>query len=172
MKLRTILVIIFLGVLHLCHGQQNPVWDKVEWLIGEWQGEGSGIPGEGSGIFSFAFDLENKIMVRKSHSEYPGENIKTRMKHDDIMIIYADTKGNPSKAIYFDNEGHTINYNISSPDSSIAFTSDPVPETPIFRLVYTKLSNNAVYTKFEMSRDGKSFMTYVEGRSTRVSKTK
>jgi len=140
----------------------------VDWVIGEWQGEGSGIPGEGSGIFSFSYDLENRIMVRKSHSEYPGENIKTRLIHDDLMIIYPDVKGNPSKAIYFDNEGHTINYSISYSDGSIVFTSDYTAETPAFRLVYTRLDNDMVYTKFEMSRDGKSFMTYIEGKSKKV----
>jgi hypothetical protein len=168
MKISSIFTIAFLGIASLCYGQQNPAWDKLEWLIGEWQGEGSGIPGEGGGIFTFSYDLEKRIMVRKSHSEYPGENIKSRTIHDDLMIIYPDSKGNPDKAIYFDYEGHTINYAITYPDSSIVLTSVLNPETPTFRLIYTMLDVDTVYTKFEMSRDGKSFMTYIEGKSKKL----
>jgi hypothetical protein len=168
MKIRSISAIAFLGISMICSGQQDKTWDKWNWLTGEWQGEGSGIPGEGHGIFSFSFDLEKKVLVRRSHSEYPGENIKTRTLHDDLMIVYLDPKGNPGKAIYFDNEGHTINYNITYPDSSIVLTSEVIPEAPVFRLIYTPLENKGVNTRFEMSGDGVSYTTYVEGRSKKV----
>ena len=86
------------------------------------------------------------------------------------MVIYPDVKGNPSKAIYFDNEGHTINYNISFSNSakSIVFLSAKVANTPVFRLTYTLLDNKEVNTKFEISRDGSEFMNYTEGNSKRV----
>jgi len=78
---------------------------------------------------------------------------------DDLMIVYPDYKGSPAKAIYFDNEGHTINYSITYGDNSIAFTSDKIPNVPIFRLTYTLLETEIVNTKFEMSQDGEKFST-------------
>jgi hypothetical protein len=165
MKIRYLLTIAFLAVAMIGTGQQPGTWDNWYWLIGTWQGEGSGIPGEGSGTFTFAFDLEKNVIIRRSHSEYPGENIKTRIIHDDLMIVHLNNSGNPSKAVYFDNEGHTINYNITFPDKSIVLTSEIIPETPVFRLVYTSIDNETVNTRFEMSRDGVNFMTYVEGKS-------
>jgi len=170
MKMRYLIIGMLLSLVTISYGQKSDKWSKWDWLTGEWEGEGSGIPGEGSGVFSFAFDLENNILVRKSHSEYPGENIKSRTIHDDLMIVYPDQTGIPSKAIYFDNEGHTINYNITYPESSIILTSESPGQKPVLRLVYTKLEDENVYTRFEMSRDGVNFMTYVEGKSKRVIK--
>jgi hypothetical protein len=168
MKMRYIFIGILLSLITISYGQNKDIWSKWEWLTGEWEGEGSGIPGQGGGVFSFAFDLENNILIRKSHSEYPGENIKTRTIHDDLMVVYLDTEGTPSKSIYFDNEGHTINYNITYSDSSITMTSEASGQNPVFRLVYTKLDDSIVNTRFEMSRDGIKFMTYIEGRSKKV----
>jgi dipeptidyl aminopeptidase/acylaminoacyl peptidase len=136
-------------------------------VIGEWVGEGSGDPGSGGGTFSFKLDLDKKILVRKSHSEYPASENKAEVIHDDLMIIYPDYSGNPSKAIYFDNEGHTINYSITYSEKSIVFTSDKIPNVPVFRLTYTSLDNEVLQTKFEISNDGKKFKTYIEGNSKR-----
>jgi len=78
------------------------------------------------------------------------------------MIVYPDYTGNPVKAIFFDNEGHTINYSISYTDKSIALTSKKIPNVPVFRLTYTLLKNEIVNTKIEISQDGEKFSTYIE----------
>ena len=136
--------------------------------MGNWEGEGSGQPGQGGGTFSFKPDLDQKILIRKSHSEYPATANKPQIIHDDLMVVYLDNSGNPWKAIYFDNEGHTINYSITYAEKSIALTSDKTPNTPVFRLTYSLLDDATVNTKFEMSRDGEKFMTYIEGKSKRM----
>lgn len=84
------------------------------------------------------------------------------------MIVYSDTSGNPSKAIYFDNEGHTINYALSFAEKSIIFTSEKSSNAPIFRLYYTLLDNGSVNTKFEISQDGITFVTYIKGKSKNI----
>jgi hypothetical protein len=156
-------IITFLSLTTFCTAQQNN-WDRWNSFLGQWQGEGSGQTGQGGGTFSFTFDLDKKIIVRKSHSEYPATENKPKIIHDDLMIIYLDFSGNPSKAIYFDSEGHTINYTISYEDNKITFISDKISNVPLFRLTYTLLSNNTVDTKFEISQDGEKFITYVEGK--------
>ena len=83
------------------------------------------------------------------------------------MIIYPATDGNTSKAIYFDNEGHVINYNVTFSEKAIVFQSEKIPDVPVFRLTYSLLENEIINTKFEMSQDGQNFMTYVEGKSKR-----
>ena len=72
------------------------------------------------------------------------------------------------KAIYFDNEGHTINYSITFSDKTIIFTSDQTLNIPVFRLTYALMEDQQVNTKFEISMDGENFKTYVEGKSTRI----
>ena len=165
MKLKSIMIIALFGIFTTCFGQQSPNWEKLNWLIGDWVGEGSGTPGKGGGFFNFSLDLDKKILVRKSHSEYPAAENKPKVIHDDLMIVYPDYTGNPSSAIYFDNEGHTINYTVTYSDKSIVFTSRKIPNVPVFRLTYTLLENASVNTKFEMSQEGEKFMTYVEGKS-------
>jgi hypothetical protein len=165
MKTKLILTIAFLGLFTSFFGQQNSTWDRWDWLTGEWIGEGSGQPGTGGGTFSFKLDLDKKILVRKSHSEYPSTNNKPKVVHDDLMIVYLSQTGSPLKAIYFDNEGHTINYTITYSDKSIVFTSDKILNVPVFRLTYTFLSNETINTKFEMSQDGEKFTSYIEGKS-------
>ncbi len=88
--------------------------------------------------------------------------------HDDLLIIYPDFTGNPSNAIYFDNEGHTISYSISYSDNTIVLLSGKIPHIPVFRLTYSLLANDLIDTKFEMSQDGEKFATYIEGKSRKV----
>ena len=163
--MRILLTIIFCGILSTGFSQQKTNWDQWRWLTGEWVGEGSGQPGTGGGIFSFKTDLDQHVLIRKSHSEYPATADKPQVIHDDLMVVYPDFSGTPAKAIYFDNEGHTINYSITYSDKSIILTSDKIPNVPIFRLTYSLLDNETVNTKFEMSQDGVKFFTYIEGKS-------
>jgi hypothetical protein len=168
MKTKLISLCVLLTITSISFGQQNSSLENWNWLMGEWIGEGSGQPGKGGGTFSFSYDLDKKIIVRKSHSEYPPVNNKPAVIHDDLMIIYTDFNGNQSKAIYFDNEGHTINYQITYSEKSIVLTSVNIPIIPIFRLTYSLVNSGTIDTKFEMSQDGEKFMIYIEGRSQRT----
>ncbi|MGA2822163.1 MAG: hypothetical protein ABSE72_01425 [Bacteroidales bacterium] len=165
MKTKFLLTIAFFGFLFTCFGQQNLSWERWNGLIGEWVGEGSGIPGQGGGGFSFKFDLNKKILIRKSHSEYLANKDKSANIHEDLMIVYPDSTGTPCQAIYFDNENHVIHYNITCSVKSIQFTSDKKANAPVFRLTYFSIDDSTVNTKFEMSHDGDKFMTYIEGKS-------
>jgi len=84
------------------------------------------------------------------------------------MVVYLDQTGTPSKAAYFDNEGHTINYSISYAEKNVVFLSDKAPNVPIFRLTYTPIDSETVNVKFEISQAGEKFMTYVEGKCKRT----
>ncbi|MEI8114641.1 MAG: hypothetical protein WCI54_13480 [Bacteroidia bacterium] len=168
MTTKWILTIVLSGFLFTSFGQKNPNWDKWNWLMGEWVGEGSGQPGQGGGTFSFKPDLDQKILIRKSHSKYPASANKPEIIHDDLMVVYLDNQENSNKAIYFDNEGHTIKYSITYSDKSIVFTSEKIPNVPTFRLSYSLLEDAIVNTKFEMSQDGEKFFTYIEGKSRKV----
>lgn len=68
-------------------------WGSIRFLVGDWVGEGSGKPGQGRGSFSFRFDLEQKILVRRNHSEYPAAGEKPAIVHDHLMVCYPDPAG-------------------------------------------------------------------------------
>ncbi len=160
-------LVIFLLILASCSlAQQDTAWQKWNWLIGEWVGEGNGVPGQGSGEFSLQPDLDGKVLIRRSHSEYPATKDKPLVVHDDLMIISPVSSSQPEKANYFDNEGHTIDYSATHTDSSIVFNSIN-PKMPLFRLTYVLLDKNTIDVIFEMSTDGQHYKKYTEGKCRR-----
>ena len=167
MKLKYLLTIVLLAAVTNSFSQQNKAWSKWGFLMGEWTTEGNGRPGKGKGNFSFKTDLDGKILKRKSKSEYAAVDSKTKNEHEDLMIIYLDETENPSKAVYFDNEGHTIFYSITYSDKSIVLISDKQKDSPTFRLTYTAVDVKTVSTKFEVAADGENFKTYIEGKSVK-----
>ncbi len=144
-------------------------WPGFQFLIGEWEGEGKGTPGEGEGTFSFLPDLQNTILIRKSHTVYPAANGRPAFAHDDLMIVYRDTT---LRAIYFDNEGHTIEYSVAldAEAKSATFTSAVVPNSPRYRLSYIALDENRVKITFAIAppANPEEFRTYVEGTAKRT----
>ena len=142
--------------------------DQLDFLVGEWSGSGSGEPGQGTGSFSFARDLQGRILVRHAHSEYPATENRPATVHDDLLIVYSGG----SEALYFDNEGHVIHYKITvDPQAKTAtfLSTDPQP-APAFRLTYKQRSADQLQVGFEISPSGKvvDFKTYLNGVVTRA----
>ncbi len=138
-------------------------------LIGEWEATGGGQPGQAAGLASFTPELQGKILVRRSYAEYPASKDKPAYRHDDLLIVYGDP-GNKSKhAIYFDNEGHVINYTVatSADGCTISLLSAPEESAPGYRLTYLEKSANQLDGKFEVAAPGKEFATYLQWSSRR-----
>jgi len=159
MKVKHLILVAFLMPNLSINAQQIDKWEKWKPLIGDWSGEGIGIPGDGTGTFSFTFDSEQNTLVRKSNYSYLGEKMYTIF--EDTMIIYL-VDGVPSKAVFSNHEGFTRNYSISYSDKTITLISENLSQTPIFRLTYTFINNTSVSLEYEISRDGINFITYTE----------
>ncbi len=146
--------------------KKNSDWKPFHFLLGEWIGEGNGAPGQGSGTFSFDFDLQKQILVRKSYANYPATKDKPAYFHDDLTIIYKQPDGSVH-AIYFDNEGHIINYSVifSDDHNSLIFISDIIADSPRYRFTYAKVNNQKLNIKFEIASSTKpgAFTPYLEG---------
>ena len=171
MKKVKLVVLIFLAAgYQLAMSQTAPDWSKFQHLTGHWVGEGNGQPGQGTGGFSFQTDLGGSILVRKSHTEFPATSARPATIHDDLMVIYTDYTGVPSKAIYWDNEKHTIEYAVTFTDKAVVFTSAASQQMPRFRLSYETIDAGTVNVKFEMAQPGSpdDFKMYLEGKSNRV----
>ena len=86
------------------------------------------------------------------------------------MVIYPDFNGVPSKAIYWDNERHTIEYALTFTDKSVVFTSAASQYMPRFRLSYEMIDATTINTKFEMANPGspEEFKMYLEGKSKKL----
>ncbi len=147
-------------------------WAGVRFLAGEWVGEGSGRPGEGSGTFSFRFDLDGRVLVRRDHSEYPASPGRPATVHDALMVVYPRPNGGGHAAVYFDNERHVIRYDVgvSADGGTVVFLSTPAPGSRRYRLTYERVGADEVEVTFEVAPPGEppAFKTYIAGRSRRV----
>lgn len=146
-------------------------WSLLESLIGDWVGEGTGQPGQGTGEFSFHPDLQNRILLRRNYAAYPPTKERPAFRHDDLMIVYRESESAPPKAIYFDNEGHVIHYSLSSlsEKNTIQLVSDVMPTNPRYRLTYLKTGSDTLVLRFEIAPPDRpeAFSTFIEAKAKR-----
>jgi len=166
-----LLLLLLCGCLAAMAAGKAESWGALDYLLGDWTGEGGGGPGQGSGSFSFKPDLQNHILVRTSHAAYPAGNGRGPSVHDDLMIIYRDSPDGPLHAIYFDSEGHLIHYEIeaAAQAASIVFISAPEGGSPRYRLTYTRVDQDHLTIKFEIAPADhpQQFTTYITAQAQR-----
>jgi len=170
-----LLLVAFAGQLLLSYAsraqESAKEWPGFEYLIGDWVGEGGGQPGQGTGGFTFLPDLQNHVLVRKSHATYPATKERPAFAHDDLTVVYRDSDDAPPRAVYFDSEGHVIHYSVtvSADRKTIEFVSEPTPSSPRYRLTYLMTGSGDLTLKFEIAPPGKpdSFSTYIEAKAKR-----
>jgi hypothetical protein len=141
--------LLLLGVATGLSAQRPDPWKPLQFLMGEWVGEGSGSPGDGAGGCSFDFDLQRNVMIRKNYAVYPT------FRHDDLMVVYLDPESKAVKAIYFDNEGHVIHYTVEPGADSVKFVSEQ------YRMTYRKTGEDKLSLDFDMAPPGKPFANYI-----------
>jgi len=140
-------------------------WQSLQFLIGTWEAKTQGgfAKAEGIGTYMFQLELRNHILARHSSGEACKGPADFNCAHSDLLYVYQDAAGQPHKAIYFDNEGHVIHYQVSTPTaSSVIFLSDPSRPGPQFRLSYA-LNGSILSGKFQMRMPGQTeFTSYLE----------
>lgn len=165
--MRTLALPFLLVVAAIAVPAAEDTWAPLRFLEGNWIGDGGGVPGQGTGAFSFRFDLQGTVLVRRSHAQYPPTKDRPAYRHDDLMVIFQEAG---LRAVFFDNEGHVIRYAVSPQGDGVEFLSEPATGAPRFRFTYTKQGRDAVLMRFEIAPPGQpeTFKTYVEGRARRT----
>ncbi|MFY9528129.1 MAG: hypothetical protein WBC04_07040 [Candidatus Acidiferrales bacterium] len=148
-----------------------PDWNAWKFLVGEWVSEGWGEPGQGIGTFSFITDLQGRVLIRRDHTDYPANKFRAAVLHDSFMVIYVDSETSLTRATYFDNEGHVIQYavTISADGNTVTFLSDRLPSRPTFRLTYTNTRPGELELEFEIAApdEPEQFTKYVGATARR-----
>jgi hypothetical protein len=107
----------------------------LSWLVGRWTGAGGGAQ-VGAGAFSFLPDAGGTVLVRRNVADYPPQNGRSAQHHEDLMVIFRE--GQAWRATYWDSEGQTIHYAVTTPSpDEVTFVSDNVLG-PRFRLSYRR----------------------------------
>lgn len=132
------------------------LWKALSFLEGTWTAQAEGRSGVSStGRYTFRRELDGHVLVRHSTSD-PGCKgpADYDCKHGDLLYAYEE--GGSLKAIYFDNEGHVIHYDVSTPSATTAvFLSNASQPGPRFRLVY-ELKGTMMFGRFEMQMPGQT----------------
>jgi hypothetical protein len=168
--MKTIASLFLLMFALSTHAQKAPApesdrWSTLSFLEGTWGAKASGIGGvTGQGTYTFRPELGDHILAR--HSVKSGEckgPAGFNCDHSDLLYVYRDGTGQPLKAIYFDNEGHVIHYDVSTPSATTAvFLSDSSQPGPQFRLMY-ELKGQVMSGKFQIRMPGqKEWKSYLE----------
>lgn len=143
-------------------------WSAFALLLGEWSGEGGGDPGQGSGSFTFRPELDGRILLRANYADYPATAERPAFSHQDLMVVYRNAGDPRLRAIYFDSEGHVIQYAVtaSADGDTVQFLSDVSPAAPTYRLTYTRKGPDTLAVTFDIAPAGApdQFATYI--RST------
>jgi len=122
----------------------------LDFLIGTWNAEGHGAPGQTTGPFTFARSLQNHVIVRTSSADYAAAPGKPAAHHDDLMVIYVG-ENDELRADYYDSEGHVIRYGVTVTDGKEAVFAGPaLGGTSRFRLTYTLAEDGTLKGRFEM----------------------
>ena len=141
------------------------LWKPLEFLIGTWEADSQGgsAGAAASGTYTFRLELNGTVLARHSTSSGCKAPADFDCEHGDLLYIYRDASDQPCKAIYFDNEGHVIHYEVSTPAPGAAiFLSGASPSQPVFRLSYER-KDSIMSGKFQMRMPGQAaFTSYLE----------
>jgi len=134
-------------------------WEPLRGLVGSWEGRDQAR--NTTGHFTLAPDLGGKVLVRHNVDETP------QGRHEDLMVVYHDASG--MRAKYFDNEGHVIDYAITSTGTHVDFVSDEIANMPRFKLSYDAHGTGELAIDFAIAPPGTTeFKHYTGGTVHRV----
>lgn len=151
----------------LIFGQSNP-FDKINFIVGEWSGSGSGFGNEKSKIeSSFQLVMDGKYMEVKNESRFEPTEKKPEGEHhiDKGFISYDKIR----KAIVFrqfNNEGYVNQYLLVdslSSDTLLVFETETIENFVSggkARWTIKKISDNEIETTFEVSFPNKEYTCF------------
>lgn len=131
------------------------------------------LPGGAStstGMVSFAFELNGKVLVRRNLTELsPISGEGPSQFHEDLLLVYQEQGDASLKAIFFDNEGHTIHYSVTVPSPSrVVFESLGGGKALRFRLTHALSADGTLSTELATAPPGGEFKVYTQGVTRKV----
>jgi len=158
------LLLIFAVISIRLVGQTPDPLDRFDFLLGTWNAATSAKGSAGAislGTYTFQRDLGGTVITRTSSSDSCKGPSSFDCQHHDLLTIYKDGGDPISHALYADNEGHVLHYDISFPDARTAVFLTTAPG-PKFRLIY-HLEGGTMSGKFQIEPPGVAeFKSYLE----------
>jgi len=145
------------------------MWTSFNFLIGSWQGTGSGQPGEGTYERTYQYVLNSKFIHTRNKSVYlPQQHNPKGEVHEDWGIISHDKQRNLYVYRQFHIEGFVNQYILDhlSPDGrELSFVTENIENIAAgwrAKESYKVLSQDEFIGRFELATPGKDFELYTE----------
>lgn len=145
------------------------MWTPLLFLVGTWEGTGSGQPGTGHYERSYEFVLNNKFLHVKNKSTYPPQELNPNGEvHEDWGFISYDKGRKTFVYRQFHAEGFVTQYILESisPDSrSFTFVSESIENIHTgwrAKESYRVISPDEFIETFELAEPGKDYEVYTE----------
>jgi hypothetical protein len=141
----------------------------LKFLLGTWEAKTAATGSAAAtvlGTYTFQTDLGGTVITRTGSLDSCKGPASFDCQHHDSLTIYRDMGDPVLHALYADNEGHVLHYNISTPDATtvVFLTTAPGPK---FRLTY-HLEGGVMSGKFQMEPPGATeFKSYLEWSGTK-----
>lgn len=172
-KNSTIILLIYLSILtNTISKAQEFRWEKVNFLIGDWVGNGVGIGIKSSEISaSYNYCLNDHFIEITNHFERKTSNKKqlTEIRDDWGMLSYNNNIGT---IIYrqFNADGSFVQYHLNDSLSTIdnlIFESEIVENYKVnaqLRFTIRKVSEIEITTYFDIMLPGKPYICYEQNK--------
>lgn len=167
MKINLIATILSIITIGFTHGQSKP-FDRLNFIIGEWEGQGSGFGNEKSSIqSSFIYAMNGKYIELLNESKFePTAKNPTGEYHKDQGFISYDKSREKIVFRQFHIEGFVNQYVLQdsvSNDSLLVFETENIENfIPNGKTRWTikKLSENEIQTVFDVYMPDKGYTCY------------
>ena len=168
MNLKAIVCILLLCFITAVSTTQDNEFERIEFVLGQWAGTGTGFGNSTSVIEShFISIMDGRYIEVKNDSKFePTENNPEGENHVDWGIISYDKSR--KKIVYrqFNNEGYVNQYVLNdslSDDSTAVFETEKIEnfvDGGKARLTIKKKSQNEIETIFDVSFPGREFACF------------
>ena len=151
------------------------MWKAFNFLVGNWQGTGSGEPGPGQYLRSYEFILNHKFLHVRNKSTYLPQRLNPKGEvHEDWGFISYDKGRKTFVYRQFHIEGFVNQYILEtiSPDlKSFSFISENIENISSgwrAKESYKFITTDEFIETFELAEPGKDFMIYTQCHLMRV----
>jgi len=161
MKRIFFIAILFIAAVSI--NAQNS-FEQFDFLIGNWQGVESGIPGNGIGFRTYVYDLNKNFIVEKNQSTFPKTDKKPMGEvHRDFGVISYNSNDSTIVFRQFHTEGFTnifvLNKELSTSHKFVFITREIENNHGnwVAKFTITKISETEFSETFEIAMDGIKF---------------
>ena len=167
MKHRTLLLTVTLSIINVLYSQ-NPNFERIDFLMGKWEGSGSGFGNDGSKISSIFKPIFNdEYIFVKNHSIFePTEKNPQGEEHKDWGNISYDKNRDLLVYRQFNSEGYINQYTLNdslSNGSRLVLESETIENfVPGGKARWTiiKISEKQIETIFDVSFPNKEYTCF------------